>query len=227
MNAILMVLFSYLLGALPTGYLVVKLTKGIDLRKVGSGSTGTTNVLRNAGKGAALFVFLVDILKGYIPVTVAQQLQYFPELAAISWLTPWFPPICGIISMIGHSRSIFLNFQGGKSAATGCGTLIGCNAASGFSSLGFWFLVLGLVKIVSVASLAASATCGLFMWFFTASNPEFHFSFSVYATIGGLYVIVRHRANISRLLKGTEPRIGQKLPVEETPNKEIEQQSAN
>ncbi|HEY9789345.1 MAG TPA: glycerol-3-phosphate 1-O-acyltransferase PlsY [Candidatus Obscuribacterales bacterium] len=214
MNTALLILFSYVLGSIPTGYWLVKALKGIDLTKVGSGSTGTTNVLRNAGKGAAIVVFLIDILKGYIPVTLgiyAVHHNWVPELAAVPGLDAWLPCICGIISMIGHSKSMFLQFKGGKSAATGCGTLIGCSTLSGFTSLGFWGLVLFVTKIVSVASLAAAATCGVFMWFYTQGDPKFHISFSIYATVGGLYVITRHKANIERLLKGTEPRIGQKL----------------
>jgi glycerol-3-phosphate acyltransferase PlsY len=132
-----------------------------------------------------------------------------PELPAP--LMAWLPCICGITSMIGHSRSIFLGFAGGKSAATGCGTLIGCSAFSGFSSLGFWFAVLYLSKIVSVASVTAALTCGLFMWWFMHGDPTFGVTFPIYATLGGLYVVIRHRANIKRLIAGTEPRVGQKL----------------
>jgi acyl phosphate:glycerol-3-phosphate acyltransferase len=211
MNTALLVIFSYLLGSIPTGYWVVKAWKGIDLRKVGSGSTGATNVLRNAGKPAAAIVFVIDILKGWLPVTLgihAVRSGWVPELP--SMLMPWLPCICGVLAVIGHSKSIFLNFAGGKSAATGCGTLIACSAASGFTSLGFWALVLFATKIVSLASLAAAITCGPFMWLYTHDDPMFGLSFPLYATIGGLYVIVLHRANIQRLLKGIEPRIGQK-----------------
>jgi glycerol-3-phosphate acyltransferase PlsY len=214
MNTALLIVCSYLLGSIPTGYWLVKALKGIDLTKVGSGSTGTTNVLRNAGKGPAAVVFLIDILKGFLPVFVAKILVEhgaFPELSAVPWLLPWIPPLAGITSMIGHSKSIFLKFQGGKSAATGCGTLIGCNYISGFSSLGFWGLVLWATKIVSIASISAALSCAVFMWIFTSGDPLFHISFSIYAAIGGLYVVVRHRANIKRLLSGTEPKIGQKL----------------
>src|SRR5262249_32926636 len=135
MNTALLVVFSYLLGAIPTGYLVVKTLKGIDLRKVGSGSTGATNVLRNAGKPAAAFVLIIDILKGWLPVTLAIQAVRggsVPELP--SMLMPWLPCLCGLLALIGHSKSIFLNFMGGKSAATRCGRLIGCSAAAGFTS---------------------------------------------------------------------------------------------
>jgi glycerol-3-phosphate acyltransferase PlsY len=227
MNIALLVIASYILGSIPTGYWLVKALKGIDLRTVGSGSTGTTNVLRNAGKPAAVVVFLIDIFKGWLPVVAAIYAVHQGWAADVpSWLVPWLPPICGITSMIGHSRSIFLGFQGGKSAATGCGTLIGCNAFSGFTSLAFWFLVLGTSKIVSVASLAAAFTCANFMWFYTQNDPTFHLSFSIYAFVGGMYVVIRHRANIQRLLKGTEPRVGKKLPPDDdASNKKVEQQS--
>jgi glycerol-3-phosphate acyltransferase PlsY len=211
MNTALLVIFSYALGSIPTGYWVVKALKGTDLRGVGSGSTGATNVLRNAGKPAAAFVFVIDILKGWLPVTLAIQAVrggWVPELPSI--LLPWLPCLCGILAVIGHSKSIFLNFKGGKSAATGCGTLIGCSAAAGFTTLGFWALVLLASKIVSVASLAAAVACAPFMWFYTHDDPLFGLSFPVYAAVGSLYVIVLHRANIQRLLKGIEPRIGQK-----------------
>ncbi len=211
MNTALLLLFSYALGSIPTGYLVVKAFTGIDLRTVGSGSTGATNVLRNAGKPAAAFVLVIDMLKGWLPVTLAIAAVrggWVPELP--SMLMPWMPCACGILAVIGHSKSIFLKFKGGKSAATGCGTLIGCSAASGFTSLGFWALVLAATKIVSVASLAAALTCGPLMWLYTHDDPLFGVSFPVYATVGSLYVIVLHRANIQRLLKGIEPRIGQK-----------------
>jgi glycerol-3-phosphate acyltransferase PlsY len=225
MNTLLLIVISYILGSIPTGYWIVKSMKGIDLRQVGSGSTGTTNVLRTAGKPAAAAVFVIDILKGYIPVALAIAAvdhNYVPELASAPWLVAWLPPLAGITAMIGHSKSIFLKFQGGKSAATGCGTLIGCSLPGGFASLGFWFIVLKLSKIVSVASIAAAIACAIFMWIFV-TDPRFHLSFTIYAAIGGIYVIVRHKANIKRLLNGTEPRVGQKL---EDAAKKAQQQPA-
>jgi glycerol-3-phosphate acyltransferase PlsY len=214
MSIVLLIVGSYILGSVPTGYWLVKMLKGIDLRKVGSGSTGATNVLRTAGARLAAVVFVIDILKGFLPVYITKSLvtgNAFPELSAVTWLLPWLPPLAGIAAVIGHSKSIFLRFQGGKSAATGCGTLIGCHYLAGFSALAFWGVVLLATKIVSVASLAAAIACAVFMWIFAASTPMFHLSFTIYAAVGGLYVIARHKANIQRLLTGTEPRIGQKL----------------
>jgi glycerol-3-phosphate acyltransferase PlsY len=214
MNIVLLIVGSYILGSIPTGYWLVKMLRGIDLRKAGSGSTGATNVLRNAGKGPAAVVLVIDILKGFLPVYVAKSLAIgneFPELFAMTWLLPWVPPLAGFTAVIGHSKSIFLKFQGGKSAATGCGTLIGCNYIAGFSALAFWGLVLLATKIVSIASISTAIACTVFMWIFTVSMPMFHLSFTIYAAVGGLYVVVRHKSNIRRLLAGTEPRIGQKL----------------
>jgi acyl phosphate:glycerol-3-phosphate acyltransferase len=209
MNTALLVVLAYLLGSLPTGYWLVKALKNIDLRQVGSGSTGTTNVLRTAGKGAAAFVFFVDIAKGFVPVWLAVygcQHGWFPEYGVNDALRSWVAVPVGLAALIGHSKSIFLSFQGGKSAATGCGTLIGCNALGGLSTFGVWLIVLFAFRIVSAASIAAGAACGLLMWYFSHT-----LSLSVYAGMGGLYVIVRHKDNIKRLLSGKEPRIGQKL----------------
>ena len=129
MNSILILLVAYFCGAIPTGYWVVKALKQVDLTKIGSGSTGTTNVLRIAGKGAAAFVFVVDVAKGYLPVLVAilaLRHGWVPEIAN-SPLGPWLPVAAAILAIVGHSKSIFLNWRGGKSAATGLGTLIAMN----------------------------------------------------------------------------------------------------
>src|SRR5579883_3001317 len=120
MNSALLILIAYLTGSIPSGYWVVKLTKNLDLRKVGSGSTGTTNVLRTAGKGAAAFVFFVDILKGIFPVWLsifAIEHHLLPEWNGSPGLLSWIPPIVAMADLIGHSKSIFLGFKGGKSAA--------------------------------------------------------------------------------------------------------------
>lgn len=218
---------GYILGSIPTGYWVVKALKGIDIRTIGSGSTGTTNVLRAAGKTAALFVLIVDILKGYFPVLLAQVLEEAALSHLPSGLEPMpnsllgilvgslkavpchdlqlVAPVVAIAALVGHSKSIFLGFQGGKSAATGLGTLFGLNALAAAETFGFWILLVALTRYVSLASMLGVTACVFFMW--AAKTPPSYVGYCVFAMI---YVIARHKDNIGRLLKGTEPKLGQK-----------------
>src|SRR5438045_6917320 len=136
--AIGMILFGYLLGSIPSGYWLVKALKRIDLRSVGSGSTGATNVLRAAGKFAAVCVLLFDVFKGYLPVWLAQVVEAQPQYAVP--LSDWhiLPTIAALAALIGHSKSIFLKFQGGKSAATALGTLLACQIGGGLAVFALW-----------------------------------------------------------------------------------------
>lgn len=213
----LLCLFAYVLGSIPTGFWTVKLVKGIDVRTVGSGSTGATNVLRAAGKGPALFVFCFDIFKGWFPVWLAVIVQnawqghaQIPAELMIPLDSPVLqfsivPPVCGLLSVVGHSRSIFLKFGGGKSAATALGGLIGLNYVCAGSTFGVWLAVLGLSKIVSLASIAAGFAAPITMYL-AGGAPSFVF----YAFMAGMYVVIRHRSNMKRLIAGTEPKLGQK-----------------
>lgn len=210
--AIGIILLGYLLGSIPTGYWVVKASKGIDIRQIGSGSTGATNVLRAAGKGAALFVLIADILKGFAPVFGATMLEgtvwntlpfYYPHL---------IPVLVAIIAIIGHSKSIFLNFTGGKSAATTLGTLYGLNPLAATLTFGLWILIVFTTKIVSLASIIAAVACPIIMHLCGA--PPAVLIFSIVAAV---YVVVRHKANIKRILAGTEAKLGDKpKPVAES-----------
>jgi glycerol-3-phosphate acyltransferase PlsY len=199
-----LLLLAYLAGSLPTGYWM-GLTKGIDFRTVGSGSTGATNVLRSVGKMEALVVFIVDIAKGYLPVWWAMTLE--PSLWSSLELPPCtIPVVVALMPVFGHSRSVFLGFKGGKSAATGLGTFLALNPLAAGIVFAAWLVVLGASKIVSLASISASAAAPFVAYF--CGSPPMVVGFSV---VGALYVIVRHRANLTRLMSGTEPRIGKKL----------------
>lgn len=196
-----LIMLAYLAGSIPTGYWM-GLSKGIDIRTVGSGSTGATNVLRSVGKKEALVVFVVDIAKGYLPVWWAMTLE--PSLWSSLGLPPYTIPVAGaVMAVVGHSRSIFLNFTGGKSAATGLGTCLALNPLAAGIVFAAWIIVLAISKIVSLASLAASVAVPFV--FYLCGSPPTIVGFSV---AGGLYVLIRHRANLKRLMNGTEPRIG-------------------
>jgi glycerol-3-phosphate acyltransferase PlsY len=198
-----LILLAYGAGSIPTGYWM-GLTKGIDIRTVGSGSTGATNVLRSVGKKEALVVFMVDIAKGYLPVWWAMTLE--PSLWSSLGLPPYTIPVAvAVMPVVGHSRSVFLKFAGGKSAATGLGTCLALNPLAAGIIFAAWIIVLAASKIVSLASISASAVAP-FVFYFCGSPPTI-IGFSV---VGSLYVIIRHRSNLKRLMNGTEPRIGKK-----------------
>lgn len=212
-----LLLAAYLLGSIPTGYWVGKWRLGIDIRAVGSGSTGATNVLRTLGKGPAVGVLLVDVLKGVAAIALIQWV-YRREFTSMlvappileDWLS-WMVTLAGLAAVLGHSKSIWLGFTGGKSVATSLGVLLGLSWPVGLGTLAIFGIVVAISRIVSLSSiLGAIGGCGL-MFFF--HQP---LAYQLFAVAGGLFVIVRHRSNIQRLLNGTEPRIGEKLPSTET-----------
>lgn len=203
---VILLLAAYLCGAIPTGYWVVKALKGIDIRTVGSGSTGATNVWRAAGKPACIFVLLCDIGKGTLPVAAGINALDNGLLSALSLpVAQWCPFMCAILALVGHSRSVFLNFGGGKSAATALGCVIAMNPLAAASSFGVFLVTVALTRYVSVGSMLAAFSSVLFTWLFGS-----HISYVAFCALGSTYIAVRHKANIQRLLSGTEPRIGQK-----------------
>ncbi len=212
-NALLL-LIAYLLGSLPSGYWAGRWLKGIDIREHGSKSTGATNVLRTVGKVPALIVLLADIAKGAIAIALSQwayQSDWLlplvpPTVEPLRWL-PWLITLVGAMSLLGHSKSIWLNFTGGKSVATSLGVLLAMNWIVGLGTFGVFLLVLGSTRIVSISSISGAIAVSGLMFFTGQPLP-----YILFALVGGIYVIVRHRANIQRLLAGTEPRLGQAVP---------------
>ncbi|MDY7012192.1 MAG: glycerol-3-phosphate 1-O-acyltransferase PlsY [Cyanobacteriota bacterium] len=208
---------SYLLGSIPTGYLIVKWLKGVDIRECGSGSTGATNVLRTAGKLPAIAVLLVDILKGAAAPLLVKALYAIAPTAAMlppPW-QPWLVVFAGLTAIIGHSRSVWLGFSGGKSVASGLGVLLALEPVVGLGALGVFLGVLAIARIVSLGSILAAISVSALMFLLEQPLP-----YCLFSVLAGLYVIWRHRSNIQRLLAGTEPQIGQKLQQE--PIQEVE-----
>ncbi|MBF2079166.1 MAG: glycerol-3-phosphate 1-O-acyltransferase PlsY [Synechococcales cyanobacterium T60_A2020_003] len=215
-----LLLAAYLLGSLPTGYLAGKLLKGIDLRTEGSGSTGATNVLRTLGKGPAIVVLLVDILKAVAAIALVRVVYAAPSVLAIAPATvtpeiwkPWVIMLAGIMVLIGHSKSVWLGFQGGKSVASGLGVFLAIAPVVGLLSLAVFSVVLAVFRIVSLGSIMAAIAGTILMVAFQKPIP-----YQLIALLGGVYVILRHRQNIQRLLAGTEPKIGQKLEQASSPS---------
>ena len=187
---------SYLIGSIPTGYIIVKLFTGQDIRTIGSGSTGATNVKRVMGKKWFFIVMLLDALKGALPVVLT---ALFASALAHLGVLPVLAAVCAIL---GHSKSVFLNFTGGKSVASGVGTLMALNWQAGLIIAAVWGIVTWVSKYVSLGSIVALALSPLIMWFLNAP-----IAYIVYALIAAIYVIYLHRENITRLKEGRENKV--------------------
>lgn len=200
-----LILVAYLLGSIPTGYLAGRLLKGIDIREYGSGSTGATNVLRTVGKGAAIGVLLVDMFKGMMAIALIKVTYNYlgSDLLPPSW-QDWLVMGSALVAVLGHSKSVWLRFSGGKSAAISLGVLLVMNPFVGLGTFATFLLVLYFSRIVSLSSLSGAIAVTIFMAIFNPSIP-----YLIFALLAGIYVIVRHRTNIQRLIQGKEPRIGQ------------------
>ncbi|GLQ57184.1 glycerol-3-phosphate 1-O-acyltransferase PlsY [Devosia nitrariae] len=209
---------AYLFGSTPTGYLAGKLLRGIDIREHGSRSIGATNVLRTLGKWPALVVLVIDVLKGAGAIVFARW--FYPWLDALgndtpplepqTWV-PWAVCLAGLAVLLGHSRSIWLNFTGGKSAATGLGVLLAMSWPVGLGAATVFAIALAISRIVSLSSMLAALTAIVLIFGLEQPLP-----YRLLVIAGGIYVIARHRANIQRLLAGTEPRLGQTSPESST-----------
>jgi len=195
--AILVVPLGYLLGSFPSGYLAGRWCAGVDIRQLGSGSTGATNVLRQVGKWPALVVFVVDVFKGSAAVILARALL---GAGAHGWLVA-----AGLAALAGHIWPVWLGWKGGKAVATGFGMLLGLVPAVGLACLGIFLTSLAVSRIVSISSVLAAAALPLLMA--GAGAPGAYLGLGLVAAV---MVIWRHRSNLGRLLKGEEPRLGQK-----------------
>ena len=188
------VIGAYLIGSIPTGYLIVKAKTGQDIRQIGSGSTGATNVKRVLGKKWFFVVMILDALKGATPVLLAKYLTLDPYgVNAV---------LASIFVIIGHSKPIFLQFKGGKSVASGVGTILALNWIVGLGIALIWGIITYISKYVSLGSIIALGISPILMYFL--NNP---IGYVVYCLIAAIYIIYLHRENIVRLIKGKENKV--------------------
>ncbi len=208
---ILTALGAYLLGSIPTGYLVAK-AKGIDIRAVGSGNIGATNVFRILGKGPGIFVLLADALKGFVAVVFLPMLVLGkPGCCCERSLTTTFELIAGISAILGHNYTCWLKFKGGKGIATTAGVFLALTPIGLGIAFGVWLMVFGLSRYVSLASIAAAAALPLAIGFEQHHHQQQGgISLLVISAVLAALAIYKHKANIQRLLAGTESRVGQK-----------------
>lgn len=197
---------AYLIGSIPTGYIIVKLFTGQDIRTVGSGSTGATNVKRVMGKKWFFTVMFLDALKGAIPVILA---FLFAKYLTNDFIIPpvifnhgILPVVAALFVILGHSKSVYLEFTGGKSVAAGVGTLFALNWIVGLSVAVIWSVVTWFSKYVSVGSIVALAIAPIIMWL--VKSPS---AYIIYTVVAAIYVIFLHRENIKRLIAGNENKV--------------------
>jgi glycerol-3-phosphate acyltransferase PlsY len=186
---------SYLLGSLPTSWIVVKLVKGQDLRTLGSGNLGATNLFRQLGWRWALPAALIDVAKGAVPVLVFGPRAGGGDLMALA---------LGVTAVLGHVFSLFVNFKGGKGVATGAGVLLGLAPWAALVAIAIWAVTLKLTGYVSLGSIIAAAALVPALWLLYPDKHDLVLPFALLAAM----IILLHRANIQRLLKGTEHRFG-------------------
>ena len=203
MTNVLVAIAAYLIGSIPTGYLMARM-RGVDIRRVGSGNIGATNVFRILGKGPGTVVLLIDALKGFLPAKFLPAL-FLHGASASTPRYQYLALIAGVFAILGHNYTCWLRFKGGKGVATTAGVLIAWVPLAFLIALGSWLVVFAVSRYVSLASIVAAVVLPFAVW--TTDRRLF----MVYiATLLSLLVIFKHRANIQRLIAGTENRIGKK-----------------
>lgn len=200
------VLASYLLGAVPFGFVMVRLVKGVDLRTVGSGNIGATNAMRVLGKPLGLVAFLLDLAKGWVPAALIAPWITGHEPFA-SDVSVAAPVLFGAAAVVGHVLPVYLRFKGGKAVATGCGALIAIDPLVFLVGGAGWLVALGLSRMVSVASLAMAIAFTAAAWWRAPVHVDGAFLGAGSSALT-LLILWRHRSNIVRILQGTESRIG-------------------
>jgi len=203
------ILVSYLVGSIPTAYIFGRLFKGVDIRKVGSGNVGATNAMRVLGRGTGITVLLLDILKGLLTVIFLGNFLIFR--------TQVIPEenlrlILGLVCICGHNWTIFLRFKGGKGVATTLGVLLGLtfNIPGLRIVLGLlilsWLVVFLSTRIISVASIISALVFPVFLFIFRRSFVNFS-TFMLLGTVFSIFIILRHKSNLTRIMQGKEPKL--------------------
>ncbi|MDQ7779569.1 MAG: glycerol-3-phosphate 1-O-acyltransferase PlsY [Planctomycetota bacterium] len=206
--ALVCILSSLLLGSIPFGYVVARLVKGIDIRKHGSGNIGATNVGRVVGRPFGILVFLLDGAKGFFPAFLAASGPIRLGLEGQTELMAILPLLCGAACVVGHMWPVFLKFKGGKGVATALGVFLAVATVPALIAFGVWGAVLAIGRYVSVASITAAVALPVaFALLRGASTPDDRNTLA-FCGLAAAAMILKHRGNIGRLLKGTEPRIG-------------------
>jgi glycerol-3-phosphate acyltransferase PlsY len=195
---------GYLLGSIPTGMIVARVYRNVDLTAYGSGRTGATNVLRTLGSGAAAIAFAGDFLKGLLAVLVVRYLIAAGDGSNL----PWLQLIATIAAVLGHSYSIFIGFRGGRGVVTGFGATVVAAPLAMLIALVVGAVLIAVTRYVSLGSIVGSALAGLLLCWLAVSTGEP--AWAVWGVLVGGFIVVAHRDNIERLLAGTERKLGER-----------------
>jgi glycerol-3-phosphate acyltransferase PlsY len=198
---IVSVVIGYLLGSIPTGLVVARVYKNVDITRVGSQRTGATNVLRTLGPGAAAVVFIGDALKGIIAVLVSGVLTNGDPLAA---------SLAAIAAIVGHSYSIFIGFRGGRGVTPGLGALAIISPAAAVIAVAIGAVMILLTRYVSLGSIVGAATGGVVLCILALAGIE-PTPYLLYGAVATAFIIVSHRDNIARIASGSERRLGERV----------------
>lgn len=198
----LVLVACFLIGGIPVGLLIARACGIPDIRRYGSGNIGASNVLRTVGAKAGLTVWVVDALKGGLPTCIAGVL-----LGAGGW----WQAGAALATVLGHCFSPYLGFKGGRGVASSLGVLIGLDWRLGLSAFGIWLVVIIATRYISLASIIGASSAVPLYWAFS-SGGEYSVALHVCVAVLALLILIRHAANVRRLLAGTETRIGQKAP---------------
>jgi glycerol-3-phosphate acyltransferase PlsY len=201
--SVLIAAAAYLLGSIPTGYLLVRIFRHQDIRSVGSGNIGATNVLRSGGKGLGAATFLLDMLKGCSAVWLGAALGALLMPAAPARTAQ---AIAALFAVLGHMFPVWLRFRGGKGVATGFGVFLVAAPAAALAAIGVFFLVLLLSRYVSLASILGAASFPAFAWLLVSGPRPAVFIAAQFAV--ALLIVAKHHQNVRRLFAGTESRFG-------------------
>ena len=200
MRFLLILAIAYLIGSIPSGYLIVRAKEGGDVRETGSGGTGATNVSRRAGKGAGIFTLIMDVIKGVLAVFLARFLSdgLFPS-------ADWTIALAGVVAVLGHISPVWLRFRGGKGVATALGVFLMLSPAVVLIGLIVFAITLALTRYVSLASLVMLCSIAIASLFLMVLDP-LELPDAVAAILIAGLVVFAHRANIQRLMAGTESK---------------------
>lgn len=227
MQPVFILLGSYLVGSVPFGLLVARVAKGIDIREHGSKNIGATNVTRVLGWKWGALCFVLDVLKGALPVYLPKLMLAANEPNHVHWQVA-----AGLLAILGHMFSIWLGFHGGKGVATALGVVTMLAPLATAITFGVFIACFAVTRIVSISSILSAVTFAVAQMYFLWPEPfrPGRWSIAIFSLAVPTLIIVKHRSNIGRLLRGEEPRFGKKPPNHSEPkssNEDVETENPN